>query len=471
MADRRVFTYIVVIYVAALTGTLLTDWGTLFSLPAPAFIGLAGLIAIGVLSEGLAIGLSVGAGSSTSSITFLPLLAGVQLFGPAAAILLITTTQVFGEFVVRRKDPIKGTFNVAQAVLGTVIGGWCFLVAGGVPLKAVSGGAAVNITLQLVPFILFGLVFLAINHAAVAMAITLSQGLPFRRVWGQALNNSGASLNDILVSPIALAVAFLYLQFGVGGILVILLPMLFIRYSYLTTARLRESNSDLLTALVKAIEIRDPYTSGHSLRVSQLAQQIAEELGLSRISIEHVRTAALLHDIGKIEAVYTDILRKPDSLTPEERAIIESHVTRGEQLLRDLSSVPEEVVLSVRHHHEREDGNGYPDGLLGDEIPVGAKIIVVCDAVDAMLSDRPYRGALPLSVVLEQLREHAGRQFDHRVVRALLRSDILGDYAERMKEAREETLLERAPDPAMAIPGAVSSARLRYQRRQTHPYH
>jgi putative nucleotidyltransferase with HDIG domain len=87
-------------------------------------------------------------------------------------------------------------------------------------------------------------------------------------------------------------------------------------------------------------------------------------LGLNRIAVDRIANAALLHDIGKIEAVYTEILRKPAALTPEERAIMESHVTRGVQLLRDLSSVPDEVVKIVRHHHEREDGNGYPDGLL-----------------------------------------------------------------------------------------------------------
>jgi HD-GYP domain-containing protein (c-di-GMP phosphodiesterase class II) len=160
----------------------------------------------------------------------------------------------------------------------------------------------------------------------------------------------------------------------------------------------------------------------------------------------------LLHDIGKIEATYTDILRKPDALTKQERAVIESHVTRGEQLLRDLSSVPEAVVKAVRHHHEREDGKGYPDRLIGDEIPIGAKIIVVCDAVDAMLSDRPYRKALPLSVVLEQLDVHAGKQFDHRVVKGLVSSDILADYAEMMSGTRAErvSLDGSGPAPIMA---------------------
>jgi putative nucleotidyltransferase with HDIG domain len=435
MNDRRIRVYVLLVCLGALIGVWQTDWRAVIDLPSSALTGLAGLIAIGVLSEALAIGLSVGASASTSSITFLPLLAGVQLFGPAAAILLIGTTQVFGEIVVRRKGVLKGTFNIAQAVLATSVAGSAFLLLGGRPLL---GSVDVNMASQLWPFVSFGLLFLAVNHAAVALAITLSQSLSFRRVWQQVLANSGASFSDVLISPIALAVAFLYVQFGLPGILVLLLPMLFVRYSYLTTSKLREANADLLTALVKAIEIRDPYTSGHSLRVSQLAQQIAEELGLNRISVDLIANAALLHDVGKIEAVYTEILRKPGALTPEERAIMESHVVRGVRLLEDLSSVPAEVVRIVRHHHEREDGKGYPDGLLGDEIPIGSKIIVLCDAVDAMLSDRPYRDALPLSAVLEQLEVHAGRQFDHRVVRAVLNSQILADYAEAMHNERNE---------------------------------
>ena len=468
MNQRRVHAYVGLMCLAAIGCLATTDWGSVAALPRDSLIGLSGLLGIALLSESLAIGLSVGAGGGgRSSITFLPLLASVQLFGAAGGVVLVAPAMMFAEFVVRRKPAMRATFNVAQTLVATSVAGWAWRFSNG---QALHGLTDPDIGRQLLPFILFGLIFLALNHAAVSLAITLDQGLPFRRVWEQALSNSGANLNDILISPIALAVAFLYVQFGIAGILVVLLPMLFIRYSYLTTSKLRESNSDLLTALVKAIEIRDPYTSGHSQRVSYLSQQIAEKLGLNRTTVERIRDAALLHDIGKIEAVYTDILRKPDALTPEERRIIESHVTKGEQLLRDLSSVPEEVVRSVRHHHEREDGKGYPDGLLGNEIPIGAKIIGVCDAVDAMLSDRPYRQALQLTVVLEQLQYNAGLQFDHRAVGALLRSDILAEYAEMMHASREKVVSETAPDglvplPPMAAPVAIGTGPDRGVRR------
>ena len=436
----------------------MTDWSSLGDLPRSSQVGLSGLIAIGVLLEALAIGLTVGATASTSSITFLPLLAGVQLFGPTAGVVLVAVTQVFGEFVIRRKDALRGTFNVGQMIVATAVGGWAFTLLGGIPIGDLSGDAGFIPSGQIWPFVTFGLVVLAMNHAAVSMAITLSQGFAFKKVWELLLSNSGASLHDILIAPVALAVAFLYVQFGIAGILVVILPMLFIRHSYLTASRLRDANADLLTALVKAIETRDPYTSGHSQRVSWLSRRIADELGLARRTAEKVETAALLHDIGKIEATYTEILSKPSSLSAEERAVIESHVVIGEQLLRDLSSVPEDVVLAVRHHHEREDGLGYPDGLTSDVIPLGAKIISICDAIDAMLSDRPYRRALPVPVVVDRLREHAGRQFDPKIVGALLATDILEQYADLMGSVRETTAAVHLPGSRSMSPNSVSPA-------------
>lgn len=461
MYERQVRIYVGLVWMLAVTCVLTTNWLAVAQLPPASLVGLATLVGIGLLSESVAIGLSVGWAGGRSSITFLPLLAAVQLFGPQAGMLLVGVTLSFAEFAVRKKGLFRGTFNVAQAIVAVTVAGWAFELLGGVALRGPNWADTASIAAQLWPFVTFGLLFLAINHAAVALAIAFSQGLAFRRVWELVLRNSGGSVNDILISPIALAVAFLYVQFGIGGILVVLLPMLFIRYSYVNTAKLRDANADLLTALVKAIETRDPYTSGHSQRVSMLARQIADELGLAQRVAEQVETAALLHDIGKIEAVYTEILSKPDSLTPRERAIIESHVTRGEQLLRDLSSVPEAVVLAVRHHHEREDGQGYPDRLQGNEIPIGAKIIVACDAIDAMLSDRPYRSALPLQLVKEQLQEHAGRQFDRRIVAVLASTSILEDYAATIQKARLGSGVSTAPRASprgIAVTGPLGNA-------------
>jgi putative nucleotidyltransferase with HDIG domain len=311
--------------------------------------------------------------------------------------------------------------------VSTIVAGWVFKEFGGVPyhVPGVKLGEIIR------PFVGFTLTFLALNHGAVALAISLSQGERFIKVLSAVLGPTGTNLlYDLLVSPLALGVAILYQRVEAFGLVVSLLPLLFVRGSYLTSLRLQQANRDLLKALVMAIETRDPYTSGHSLRVQALAKRIAVALGLSGRRAEAISTAALLHDVGKIDAVYSEILRKPDSLSAEERRVIESHVTKGVELLTSLSSFPGEVVSAVRHHHEREDGKGYPDGLRGEAIPLGAKIIKVCDAIDAMLSDRPYRSALSLPQVKEQLITYAGIQFDPDVVRCVVRSTVLEDHQE-----------------------------------------
>ena len=156
-------------------------------------------------------------------------------------------------------------------------------------------------------------------------------------------------------------------------------------------------------------------------------------------------TPALLDDIGKIESTYTDILSKPSGLTAEEREIIQSHVLKGVEVLEQLSSFSPEVIAAVRGHHERVDGKGYPDGLRGEQIPIGARVIKVCDAIDAMLSDRSYRRALTLEQVREQLVIYSGLQFDLDVVKAAIDGDVLEAHqAEILMQKKEE---DKAPLP------------------------
>lgn len=424
-------------YAAAAAALWLTDWSSLIHRPDLKAWGV--LLVMGVVSESFAIRLDVGKKSgSNSSITFVPLLASVQLFGPASAVVLMAATGAFGEFVVRRKEPIRATFNVAQWTIAAFVAGWVFTLFHGTASAGIAPPTHLSDAVQLGPLFAFGVVFLMLNHAAVAFVIALSQQLRFWEVFPDALGHSGGSLQDLLVSPIAIAVAFLYVELSITGILIVLAPLLVIREAYARMLKLRDANRDLLTALIKAIEIRDPYTSGHSLRVSHFARKIAELLGLPRGAVIRIEQAALLHDIGKVEAVYMGILMKPAALSDEERAIIESHVTKGDEFLKNLATVDKDVIQAVRHHHEREDGRGYPDGLSGSAIPIGARIIAVCDAVDAMLSDRPYRSALGVPAVRQQLQEHAGSQFDPAIVHALLASDLLGEYADMMRASRHE---------------------------------
>ena len=469
MKPPSVLAYVTAICLIAMAMAALQDWSALANWSSVDIWGFATLIMLGLASEQQALSIKIGRVASVSSITFLPLLTGVLLFGPAAGVLFWMILGPLAEYGVRRKPALRANFNIGQYIASTAVAGVAYSIAGGEALMTGQAAAGSSAILdQIGPFMLYGVVFLVVNNASVSGAIAIDQGLSFQDTWKETVGRSGANLIlDLLIGPIAIAVAALYMQIGAAGLLVAVLPLFFVRHSYQTTQSLQLANQDLLRALVKAIETRDPYTSGHSLRVSHLAKRIGQQLDLREAIVERVETAALLHDIGKIDPVYIDILRKPHALTPEERVIIESHVTRGEQLLRDLSSVPDDVIHAVRHHHEREDGTGYPDGLLGDEIPIGAKIIVVCDSVDAMLSDRPYRKALSLQIVREQLREHAGRQFDHRAVRALMDSDILDEYSEIMRISRE---VSEGEHEAAAAPPATPRRRAVRSRREVGHY-
>jgi HD-GYP domain-containing protein (c-di-GMP phosphodiesterase class II) len=170
-------------------------------------------------------------------------------------------------------------------------------------------------------------------------------------------------------------------------------------------------------SLAKAVDARDVYTGSHSERVADLAVRVAERMGLSQELVELTRLAASLHDLGKL-AIPEEILRKPGPLTDPERLVLERHPQIGYRMLESLGVTP--IAEWVLHHHERWDGMGYPDGLHGEDIPLGARIIFVADAFDAMTNDRVYRSKLSVEAALEELEACAGTQFDPEAVSALV---------------------------------------------------
>jgi diguanylate cyclase (GGDEF)-like protein/putative nucleotidyltransferase with HDIG domain len=194
---------------------------------------------------------------------------------------------------------------------------------------------------------------------------------------------------------------------------------------------------DTVTALAYTIDAKDHYTRGHSQAVSHLAAQIARQLGLSDMQIEEIRLGGILHDIGKI-GVPEAILNKPSRLTAEEYNLMKSHTLLGERILEPLKSKAIEGIRGmVRNHHEMVDGKGYPDGLRGGNIPLGARIIAVADCFDSMVSDRAYKRGRSLEEAVEELRHCSGTQFDPDLVEAFVRSlEILGD-PRRSHGARE----------------------------------
>jgi len=152
---------------------------------------------------------------------------------------------------------------------------------------------------------------------------------------------------------------------------------------------------------------------------------IARAMRSNRKDLGYIRKSALLHDIGKIDVAYLEILRQKGPLTPAQRDLIRAHPDRGVDILKSIRNLHQDILSSVRHHHERWDGDGYPSGLAGDAIPLGARIIMVCDTIDAMTTARPYRDPLPISVVREELLRHRGTQFDPEIVDLVLEQDLL----------------------------------------------
>lgn len=202
---------------------------------------------------------------------------------------------------------------------------------------------------------------------------------------------------------------------------------------------------ETIMALALAVEAKDPYSAGHSKRVGVYATKIAEEMGLSQEMIRTLNDAGTLHDIGKI-GIKDEVLLKPGPLTPEERKIMQQHPVIGEAIVKPVRSLGKVVAL-VRHHHERLDGKGYPSGLQGEEIPLGARILAVADAYDAMVTDRPYRKRLSLEETKAELRKGAGIQHDPVVVEALLR--VLDKKEQRLATAKA------APTPATTTPALL----------------
>jgi putative two-component system response regulator len=173
-----------------------------------------------------------------------------------------------------------------------------------------------------------------------------------------------------------------------------------------------------ILVMANAVEARDAYTGGHVDRVARFSQLLAGALGWSEEEIQQVHLSAILHDVGKI-SVPDAILNKPDELTPEEWAIMKTHPVRGIEILAPLNH-PQIVVDGVRHHHERYDGQGYPDGLKGEAIPGIGRLMAITDAYDAMTSDRSYRCGLSVEVALERLRTGMGSQFDAQMAQVFI---------------------------------------------------
>jgi putative nucleotidyltransferase with HDIG domain len=430
--NRRTRIYCFLVIAVGLAIAALVDWSLVGGVSKEHLIGSFALVSIAILSEALAVSGQVGTQKYSTSIAFLPLFAFVLLFPLPLAVLAAYITTFATQLFVHRKPFIRAAFNTAQVAVSLYVSAQVFYSLGGnygVPLQTDFSSITGMVT-----FAAFAFTFFFINQVLVSVVIAFSSQTRVTTIVGRVIGFSGSEFTyDLLSSPVAVVVAVLYSNFYIPGLVMVSLPLLIIRHSYVTNNKLERANRDILTVLVKTIETRDPYTSGHSIRVSILARTIAEDLDLSPGRIDRVETIGMLHDVGKIDAVYAPIISKEGSLSESERRIIMTHAEKGAEFLTTLQSFPEEIIEGVRHHHERYDGTGYPDGLIGTHVPLASRIIMLCDSIDAMLSDRPYRKALSVEQVEKELVRCSGSQFDPKIVDVILRKNTLDRAAQLVR--------------------------------------
>ena len=358
-----------------------------------------------------------GGGQMTAgTMVDLPLL---LLVGPfwTAAIDVVTTLLVQG--LLRRRPLVRVVHNAAIYVLGAFAAAGVYEWAGGRIGQVLFPRSAAALAAC-------GLTFFLVNSACVSLAIGLTEGPSPWRIWQRNFQNG--ILHHLAFVALGALTAVVWSTSGAWGLLLVALPVLVSRYAFQVSVELKSDLKDFVRTLTEVLEEVDPYTRHHSVRVSIYSVRLARGLRRPEREVEEIEYAALVHDLGKIGPQHQYILQKPGSLTHEEQRTLRAHPAAGAEIVAKVRTL-KRVAEIVRSHHERPDGLGYPYGLRSADVPIGARILNVADAFDAMTSDRPYRRALPAKAALGELERGAGTQFDDGVVRCLLRMHAAHKFA------------------------------------------
>jgi len=399
---------------------------------------------------------------TVASVSAAPILASVVLGGPMAAILVagLGTTD---PREVRGEVPWYGTvYNHASILSTAVSAGIVYEVA----LRAIPGvgGSFEGVLLAFLALLVASGVAFAVNWTFSSLAVAARTGVSLRTVWARDLQ--GIAVNLIGLAPVAWLMAQVFLLAnGVGwwATALFVIPLFTTRLAYHRYVETRELFEQTIGALANAVDARDRYTRGHSNRVSHISEAMCRVMKLPENEIEKIKWAGLLHDVGKI-GIRDNILLKPGPLSRDERILMNQHPTIGAEIVAPARSLAPEAPL-IRAHHEWVNGSGYPDGLEYADIPLGARIMTIADAYEAMTSSRPYRlTALTHEQAVAELEKYSGLQFDPEIVPILLGLDrsILDRRPERPDEL--PTMLrqdELQPEPpALTAPeGSVPTRR------------
>lgn len=347
------------------------------------------------------------------SVSYPLFVASVVFFGPLGAGMVAATSAV-PQWYDKSEGIALKLFNTSQLCLTAVAAGLAFVALGGQPFYVGSGSP------NLLPLLAAGTVGAVVNLGLGAAGLSAYKSV--------SLPQSVATIfvpmlpSQLALGLVGLAVAQVLASIGISGFALFVVPLLVARQTYQRSEELRQAYADTIASLVGAIEAKDVYTKGHSVRVAVYAVAIARQLGVSEQRIGRLEWAALLHDIGKV-GVSGGILAKPGRLSDDEYTEIKRHPEIGARILKDVQYLAD-LVPAIEAHHERLDGFGYGRGLTAESIPIEARVLAVADAYDAMTSTRPYREAMTHDAAVEQLLGGRDTQFDGAVVEAFLAAEV-----------------------------------------------
>jgi len=306
-----------------------------------------------------------------------------------------------------RREPIKTVVNATSHGLSTVVSGIVYFAL------ADPGQSTLGSLRNVLVAIFAAAVYTLINTGSLALIVSPVMGIGPFQMW--RANFGGLHVELITIATLGSLIPVLVRENPLAIMLLIVPLLLGPHLAFKGIRQAHQESRIAMEGLANALERRDPYTFRHSIRVTEYARAILSLMPyIPRPTAEAIIAAAHVHDLGKVGAQDSS-LKKPSALTPEEREAIEQHPVIGAEIVGRLEVYKQSVDI-IRHHHERWDGTGYPDGLVGEAIPLGSRIIAVADAFDAMTSERVYRPAMPVHTALAELRSGAGTQFDPQIV-------------------------------------------------------
>ncbi|WP_168190107.1 HD-GYP domain-containing protein [Caloramator sp. E03] len=377
-------------------------------------IDIAFFIILSIITESLSVGFKKIRISSGFAIT----VASIILFGGFWTMVIISLGMAFR--IYKKPDRYIHVFNTPVYIT-------LFNISN-MAISAYSSSIAYNsfirysfsnniFILEFLQIFSFIIVFLTVNSLIMAI---LMYSLSNNNILQEFVNTFRFGLlNIIAMAPFGYLLAYLYRNYNVAGILILMVPVLLARYTYYLYIEVKTKYLETVKALMHAVEARDKYTEGHSRNVAKIVEDIARELGYSESRVEQLIIASYLHDVGKI-GIEDSILNKPGKLTEEEYNLIKSHPEIGYNILKDIKDFGD-IPHLVRYHHERYDGKGYPWGKKAEELGKDVFILQLADAVDAMSTDRVYRKAMPWDEIKDELIKNSGTQFHPDIVNTFLK--------------------------------------------------